>query len=59
MKVDLVDPATGASTHFHDFVPADATGINSLFGLRVAPNGAYVYSYYRDLSTLFRVEGIR
>ena len=59
MKVDLVDPATGASTHFRDFAPSDSTGINGLFGLRVAPNGAYVYSYYRDLSTLFLVEGIR
>ncbi|HKD16945.1 MAG TPA: protein kinase [Thermoanaerobaculia bacterium] len=59
MKVDLVDPATGTSTHFRDFAPADTAGINSLFGLRIAPNGAYVYSYYRDLSTLFLVEGIR
>ncbi len=58
MKVDLVDPATGASTHFRDLVPADATGINALFGLRIAPNGAYVYSYYRNLSTLFLVEGV-
>jgi hypothetical protein len=59
MKVDLVDPATGSSTHYRDLAPADITGVNSLFGLRIAANGAYVYSYYRDLSTLFLVEGIR
>jgi len=58
MKVDLVDPVTGTSTHFRDFAPSDTTGINALFGLRLAPNGAYVYSYYRDLSTLFLVAGI-
>ena len=40
-------------------MPDDAAGINALQTIRIAPNGAYAYSYYRQLSTLFLVEGVK
>ena len=40
-------------------MPADATGLNALNVLRVAPNGAYSYSYFRALSNLYLVEGLK
>ena len=58
-SVVLVDPATGRVAPWGDLVPADATGINSLQALRFAPNGAYAYSYFRSLSSLFLVEGVK
>ena len=42
-----------------EFVPADATGVNGLMSFRSAPNGAYAYSYFRNLSNLYLVEGLK
>jgi len=42
-----------------DLVPADATGINGLQGLRIGPDGSYAYSYFRNLSSLFLVDGVK
>jgi hypothetical protein len=59
MHIDRVDPSTGTAESFRELMPADSTGINALQGARLAPNGAYAYSYYRQLSSLFLVEGTR
>jgi Tol biopolymer transport system component len=59
VPVVLHDPATGKQEPWRTLVPADATGVNSIVTMRFAPNGAYAYSYYRLLSTLFLVEGVR
>ncbi len=59
VPVVLHDPATGKQEAWRTFVPADATGVNNIVTMRIAPNGAYAYSYYRQLSTLFLVEGVR
>ncbi len=59
MRVFLVDPSTGRQEPWRDLLPADATGLNALSGLRVARNGAYAYTYFRLLSNLFLVEGVR
>ncbi len=40
-------------------MPADATGVNSIVTLRFSPSGAYGYSYSRNLSSLFLVEGVK
>jgi hypothetical protein len=58
-RLVLFDPATGKEEPWREIVPADAAGINALQGFRIAPNGAYAYSYFRSLSTLFLVEGVR
>ena len=59
MKIMLLDPATGRQEPWRDLLPADATGVNALQTFHAAPNGAYGYGYYRSLSNLFLVEGIR
>jgi eukaryotic-like serine/threonine-protein kinase len=58
-RIVTVDPATGKQEPFRSLVPADAAGLNSLQGIRFARNGAYAYSYFRSLSNLFLVEGVR
>ena len=40
-------------------LPADATGLNGLIAFKSAPNGAYAYSFFRNLSILYLVEGVR
>jgi Tol biopolymer transport system component len=59
MRVYTVDPLTGKKGDWRDLAPANSTGLNALNALRLASNGAYAYSYFRALSDLFLVEGIR
>jgi Tol biopolymer transport system component len=59
VPVVLLDPATGKLEPWRVLAPADSTGVNSIVSIRIAPNGAYGYSYYRQLSTLFLVDAIR
>ena len=49
---------TGREELWREFFPADATGVNGLIAFRNAPNGAYAYSYFRNLSNLYLVEGL-
>jgi eukaryotic-like serine/threonine-protein kinase len=58
MHVDILDLATGKSENLYDLIPSDSTGINALQGLRITANRAYAYSYYRQLSNLFLVDGL-
>ena len=58
-RVVLVDPASGREEYWRDFVPPDAAGVNALQVFRFAPNGAYAYSYFRSLSNLFLVSGVK
>jgi Tol biopolymer transport system component len=58
MHVDVVDLATGKSENLYDLIPLDSTGINALQGVRITPDRAYAYSYYRQLSNLFLVDGL-
>jgi Tol biopolymer transport system component len=58
MHVDILDLSTGKSSNLYDLIPSDSTGINALHGVRIMPNGAYAYSYFRQLSNLFLVEGL-
>jgi len=58
-RVDLLDPASGREEHWRDLVPPDAAGVNALQVFRIAPNGAYAYSYFRSLSNLYLVSGVR
>ena len=55
----LLDPATGKQEPWRELVPADATGINALQVPRFLPNGAYAYGYFRSLSNLYLVEGLK
>jgi Tol biopolymer transport system component len=59
LRLQILDPATGQIEREMQLMPADATGINALQGVRIGPNGSYAYSYYRNLGTLYQVEGVR
>ena len=59
MRLLALDPETGREELWREFFPADAAGVNSLIGFRNAPNGAYAYGFFRNLSSLYLVEGLR
>jgi Tol biopolymer transport system component len=59
MRLFAVDIETGREEVWREFLPADATGLNGLISFRNASNGAYAYSYFRSLSNLFLVEGVK
>ena len=59
MRLFALDPDTGREELWREFFPSDATGINSLIAFHNAPNGAYAYSYFRNLSSLYLVEGLK
>ncbi len=59
MRLFALDPETGREELWREFSPADATGINSLISFRNAPNGAYAYSFFRNLSIQYLVEGVK
>jgi Tol biopolymer transport system component len=58
-QIVLLDPATGKQEPWRELVPADATGINALQVFRALPNGVYAYSYFRSLSNLYLVDGVK
>ncbi len=59
-KVDRWDPATGKVELWKEFMPADKAGVYSVGPFAIAPGGKwYAYSYVRDLSDLYMVEGLK
>ena len=59
-KIVRVDPETGASEPWRELLVADAAGVHGLPSVRITSDGkAYAYSYYRALSELFAVDGLR
>jgi len=59
-RIVRIDLATGREEKWRDLLPADATGLNGIFGVKVTPDGArYAYSYYRSLSSLYLAEGLK
>jgi hypothetical protein len=59
-KVYLVDLATGRNEPWREITPADRVGIVNVWGVRVAPDDrSYYYSYMRNLSDLYLLDGLR
>lgn len=55
-----LDVATGQRTPWRELSPPDAVGVRAVGDITGTPDGkAYAYSYYRRLSELFVVEGLR
>jgi hypothetical protein len=51
---------SGEKILIYSLVPADPTGLDSTFGLRITPDGKYyAYSYERLLSELYLVNGLK
>jgi len=59
LSMYTIDPLTGRKEDWRELLPVDSTGMNAVNALRVSGNGAYAYSYFRSLSNLYLVEGIR
>jgi hypothetical protein len=59
-KVYRVDLATGRKEFWKEFMPADPAGVNNLAPILRTPDGkSYVYSYRRELSELYLVDGLK
>ncbi len=60
LKVYRIDPATGEKQLWKELAPADRAGVYNVAQLFVTPDAHwYAYSYVRDLSDLYMVEGLR
>jgi eukaryotic-like serine/threonine-protein kinase len=58
--ITRVDLATGKRTLWKQSMPADAAGVDSIGGIAITPDEkSYVYTYTRQLSDLYEVEGIK
>ena len=59
-RVYRLDLATGKRTLFRELSPQDLAGTHLASGPRFTPDGrSYVYGYYRTLSDLYLVEGLK
>lgn len=55
-----LDVATGKRQLVTTLAPSDSAGITAVVNVRMTPDGkAYAYSFDRELSDLFQVEGVR
>ncbi|HYY95692.1 MAG TPA: winged helix-turn-helix domain-containing protein [Pyrinomonadaceae bacterium] len=60
VRIFRADPATGRRELWREVSPADPTGLLSLTPPRVTPDGrAYAYTYFRILSDLYLVDGLK
>jgi serine/threonine protein kinase len=54
------DLAAGKSTLFKDLKPTDLAGVDAMNAVLLTPNGKwYAYSYQRNLSHLFMIDGVK
>ena len=59
-KVYLLDVATGRKELWRELVPADAAGVTQIGTVLPTADGkSCVYSYFRQLSDLFLVRGLK
>jgi Tol biopolymer transport system component len=59
-RIALLDLATGRKQPWKVLSPADPAGVTALDYVFVTPDGGgYVYNYFRTLSDLFLVEGLK
>ena len=57
-QLSLLDLQSGALRAFKRLSPSDRTGVNSITGVALSPDGTYyVYSYRRVLSELYLISG--
>ena len=55
-----IDLQTGRAEPWKELAPADPAGLRSLYGPRISADGkAYAYTYARQLSDLYLVEGLK
>jgi len=55
-----VDLATGRREDWKELAPSDPAGVKTISPVRFSADGkSYAYSYYRVLSDLYVVEGLK
>lgn len=60
IRIQRLDLETGRKERWKELQPSDTTGVERVFTVFLTPDGrSYVYSYQRDLSELYLVEGLR
>jgi hypothetical protein len=60
VKVYRVELATGRREVWKEIQPADPAGLLDLYGVQISRDGkSYYYSYIRNLSDLYLVEGLK
>jgi hypothetical protein len=60
MRVVRFDLSTGKEESWRELAPADLTGIVDVFGIHVTPDGgSYAFSYGRQFSELYAIEGLK
>jgi hypothetical protein len=60
LKVEKVDLASGARAVWRELMPPDPVGVVEVLRVLLTPDGeSYAYTYTRDLSDLYLVEGLR
>jgi hypothetical protein len=59
-KIYQLDVESGRRELWKELRPSDMTGVFSYPQIKIAPDGkSYAYSYYRNLSQLYAVEGLK
>jgi Serine/threonine protein kinase len=59
-RVFRVDRETGRRELWRELMPSDSAGLVAIFGISLSADGkSYAYTYARDLSDLYLVEGVR
>jgi roadblock/LC7 domain-containing protein len=59
-RIERLDLTTGRRTLWREIALAESAGVADLTTFRITPDGScYCYSFQRDLSRLFYVEGLR
>ena len=60
VQVVRLDVATGRRELWKELVPSDSAGVTEVGSVIPTPDGrSYVYSYIRELSDLYVVEGVK
>ncbi len=59
-RIFRVERATGRRELWKELMPSDPAGVLAIFGALASADGrSYAYTYARDLSDLFFVEGVK
>jgi Tol biopolymer transport system component len=59
-RIFRIERATGRRELWKELMPSDPAGVLAIFGAQASADGrSYAYTYARDLSDLFLVEGVR
>ena len=59
-KIYRLDVESGRREFWKELLPADMTGVTNYPQIKITPDGkSYAYSYYRNLSQLYLVEGLK